>query len=145
MRIFADSASDLPKSFFEENDVTLFPLRVLIDDQEYDDIMTIDSKEVYQAIRNGKQPKTSQVSPELFLRKWKELASSGEDGIYIAFSSELSGTFDTAIMTGDQVKETNPKYEPYYYRFKMRFAWLRTSCKRSSSATRCGRRRCAND
>ena len=69
MRIFADSASDLPKSFFEDNDVTLFPLRVLIDDQEYDDIMTIDSKEVYQAIRNGKQPKTSQVSPELFLRK----------------------------------------------------------------------------
>lgn len=108
MRIFADSASDLPKSFFEDNDVTLFPLRVLIDDQEYDDIMTIDSKEVYQAIRNGKQPKTSQVSPELFLRKWKELASSGENGIYIAFSSELSGTFDTAIMTGDQAKETNP-------------------------------------
>ena len=39
---------------------------------------------------------------------WKELASSGEGGIYIAFSSELSGTFDTAIMIKDQVKETNP-------------------------------------
>ena len=51
MRIFADSACDLPKSFFEDNDVTLFPLRVLIDDQEYDDMLTIDSKEVYQAIR----------------------------------------------------------------------------------------------
>jgi len=108
MRIFADSACDLPKSFYEENDVTLFPLRVLIDDQEYDDIVTIDALEVYNAIRNGKQPKTSQVSPELFLEKWRELAASGEDGIYIAFSSELSGTFDTAIMTRDQIKETNP-------------------------------------
>ncbi|MER2088573.1 DegV family protein [Sporosarcina sp. JAI121] len=108
MRIFADSACDLPKSFFDENDVTLFPLRVLIDDKEYDDIMTIDSLEVYNAIRNGKQPKTSQVSPELFLSKWKELAASGEDGIYIAFSSELSGTFNTAVMTKDQVKDTNP-------------------------------------
>ncbi len=67
MRIFADSGSDLPKSFFEENDVTLLPLRVLIDDKEGDDILEIDSKEVYDAIRNGKHPKTSQVSPEKFL------------------------------------------------------------------------------
>lgn len=108
MRIFADSACDLPKSFYEENDVTLFPLRVLIDDQEYDDVVTIDALEVYNAIRNGKQPKTSQVSPELFLEKWRDLAASDEGGIYIAFSSELSGTFDTAIMTRDQIKETNP-------------------------------------
>ena len=75
MRIFADSACDLPKSFFEENDVTLFPLHVLIDDKEYDDIVDIDSREVYKAIRNGKQPKTSQVSPEFFMEKWEELAS----------------------------------------------------------------------
>ena len=68
MRIFADSASDLPKSFFEDNDVTLLPITCSHRRQEYEDIMTIDSKEVYQAIRNGKQPKTSQVSPELFLR-----------------------------------------------------------------------------
>jgi DegV family protein with EDD domain len=108
MRVFADSACDLPKSFYEANDVTLFPLRVLIDDKEYDDIMTINSLEVYDAIRAGKQPKTSQVSPELFMEKWKELAVSGDDGIYIAFSSELSGTFNTAIMTRDQVKATNP-------------------------------------
>ena len=108
MKVFADSACDLPKSFYEKNDVTLFPLRVLIDDKEYDDIMTINSLEVYDAIRAGKQPKTSQVSPELFMNKWKELAASGEDGIYIAFSSELSGTFNTAIMTRDQVKATNP-------------------------------------
>lgn len=108
MKIFADSACDLPKSFFYENNVTLIPLRVLIDDKEYDDILTIDPKHVYQAIRDGKQPKTSQASPELFLEKWKELAASREDGIYIAFSSELSGTHNTAVMIKDQVKETNP-------------------------------------
>lgn len=108
MRIFADSACDLPKSFFEENDVTLFPLRVLIDDDEYEDILAINPKEVYDAIRNGKHPKTSQVSPELFLKKWQELADAGEEGIYIAFSSELSGTHDTAVMISKQVQETNP-------------------------------------
>ena len=29
MRIFADSASDLPKSFFEENNVLLAPLKFI--------------------------------------------------------------------------------------------------------------------
>lgn len=108
MRIFADSACDLPKSFFEENEVGLIPLHVLIDEKEYEDILTIDSREVYKAIRDGKHPMTSQASPELFMAKWRELAESKEDGIYIAFSSELSGTHDTAVMIKDQVKETNP-------------------------------------
>lgn len=108
MRIFADSACDLPKSFFKDNDVTLFPLHVLIDDKEYEDILAINPKEVYDAIRNGKQPKTSQVSPELFLKTWQELSVSGEEGIYIAFSFELSGTHDTAVMISKQVQDTNP-------------------------------------
>lgn len=108
MKIFADSASDLPMSFFEEQNVELLSLSVLLDGKEYEDIVEIDSKEVFDAIRAGKQPKTSQASPENLLKTWKELAASGEDGIYIAFSSELSGTYQTAVMMADQVKQTNP-------------------------------------
>ena len=108
MRIFADSASDLPQSFFLENDVTLLPLSVLIGDAEYKDIIDIDSMEVYNSIRGGGQPKTSQVSPEYFMEQWTALAESGEEGIYITFSSELSGTHDTAVMIRDQVKEEYP-------------------------------------
>lgn len=108
MKIYADSASDLPKYFFEENDVTLLPLNVLIGDSESRDIIDIDAIEVYDAIRKGAQPKTSQASPELFMEEWTKLAQSGESGIYIAFSSELSGTHDTAVMIRDQVKEEYP-------------------------------------
>ncbi|MER2260639.1 MAG: DegV family protein [Psychrobacillus sp.] len=109
MRIFADSASDLPKLFFETNQVELAPLRVHIEDKEYEDINDIDSTEVYAEIRNGKQPKTSQTSPEHFLRIFEELAKSGEEGIYIAFSSELSGTYSTAVMMKEQLMETYPE------------------------------------
>lgn len=108
MRIFADSACDLPKSYFETNPVTLISLRVHIDETEYLDVMTIDSKEVYAQIRQGKQPKTSQASPEQFLTLFEEMAHSGEEGLYIAFSSELSGTHNTAVMIRDQVKEEFP-------------------------------------
>ncbi|MEK4522864.1 DegV family protein [Psychrobacillus sp. FSL W7-1457] len=109
MRIFADSASDLPKLFFETNQVELAPLRVHIDDKEYEDINDINSTEVYAEIRNGKQPKTSQTSPEHFLRIFEDLAKSGEPGIYIAFSSELSGTYSTAVMMKEQLIETYPE------------------------------------
>lgn len=108
MKIYADSASDLPKSFFGENDVILFPLRVHIDEEEYEDLITIDPKQVYDEIRSGKHPKTSQASPELFMQKFTELAQSGEEGIYIALSSELSGTHNTAVMVKEQVKEEYP-------------------------------------
>lgn len=108
MKIFADSACDLPLSFFEEHNVELFPLSVLLDGKDYEDIVEINSKEIFDAIRQGQQPKTSQASPDHMMNTWKDLAASGEDGIYIAFSSELSGTYQTAVMTSDQVKEENP-------------------------------------
>ncbi|MED3796903.1 DegV family protein [Lysinibacillus capsici] len=108
MKIFTDSGCDLPKSYYEENDVVLLPLRVQLNNKEYEDVISIDSKEIYDAIRQGAQPKTSQVSPELFLKHFEELAKNDEEGIYIAFSSELSGTYSTAQMILNQVLEQYP-------------------------------------
>jgi DegV family protein with EDD domain len=110
VRILADSACDLPKSFYEENQVTLLPLKVEINGKEYEDVKTIAPKTVYEAIRTGVVPKTSQVSPHLFEEVFTEMAEKNEDGIYIAFSSELSGTYSTAVMILDQVKENYPNF-----------------------------------
>lgn len=108
MRLFADSASDLPKDFFENEQVEMFPLRVHIGDEEFEDIRTIHSKKVFDAIRNDIRPKTSQVSPDEMLAAFEKLAKDGEEGFYIAFSSELSGTYSTAVMVANQVREENP-------------------------------------
>lgn len=108
MRLFADSASDLPKQFFDDNNVALFPLRVHIGDEEYEDILTIHSSKIYDAIRSGGQPKTSQVSPEDMQKAFQQLAKDGEEGFYVAFSSELSGTYSTAVMIANQVREDYP-------------------------------------
>lgn len=111
MKIFADSACDLPKSFYEEAQVHLIPLHVLMDGKEYRDVIDISALEVYDGIRAGQQPKTSQASPEYFLDLWTSLAEAEEDAIYIAFSSELSGTYNTAVMMRDQVKEDYPNFK----------------------------------
>ncbi len=108
MKIFADSASDLPKSFYEQNNVKIIPLRVQMNGQEYDDVIGIEIQDIYNAIRQGDLLKTSQASPERFLEEFKALGQSGEEGIYIALSSQLSGTYSTAVMMAEQVKEQYP-------------------------------------
>ncbi|WML49594.1 DegV family protein [Neobacillus sp. PS3-34] len=110
VRILADSACDLPIDFYEKNNVTLLPLKVHINDREYEDLKTIDPKTVYDSIRNGSVPKTSQTSPLLFEEAFTRMAQNNEDGIYIAFSSQLSGTYQTAVMILEQVKETYPDF-----------------------------------
>jgi len=110
VKILADSACDLPLSFYQENNVTLIPLKVLIHGEEYDDVKSIDPKQVFNAIRNGVLPKTSQPSPILFEEIFTQMAENNEDGVYIAFSSELSGTYSTAVMILDQVKEKYPNF-----------------------------------
>ncbi|MEK3855526.1 DegV family protein [Cytobacillus sp. FSL H8-0458] len=111
VKILADSACDLPLSFYKEHGVTLFPLQVQLNDGEYEDLVTIEPKDVYRAIREGQMPKTSQVSPLLFEETFNKMAENNEDGIYIAFSSELSGTYQTAVMILEQVKEKYPDFK----------------------------------
>ncbi|MCM3570027.1 DegV family protein [Neobacillus mesonae] len=110
VKILADSACDLPLGFYEENNVILIPLKVYIDGNEYEDVKSIDSKAVYNAIRSGIVPKTSQASPLLFEEIFTKMAENNEEGVYIAFSSELSGTYSTAVMILNQVKEKYPNF-----------------------------------
>ena len=111
MRIFTDSGSDLPKALYEEHDVHLFPLRVLVNGQEYDDVIGINNDQIYSAIDEGQHPKTSQVSPEVFYKAFEQLAKDNEPGLYIAFSSELSGTCHTAMMIRNELIEKYPNLD----------------------------------
>ncbi|WP_428911351.1 DegV family protein [Niallia sp. Krafla_26] len=111
VKILADSGSDLPLQFYKENDIKLFPLKVLLKDQEYEDLIKIEPKTIFDSIRNGELPKTSQVSPLDFEKTFTEMAQNKEEGVYIAFSSQLSGTYQTAVMMRDQVKESYPEFK----------------------------------
>ena len=44
VKILTDSACDLPLHFYEENHVTFFPLKVLLNEKEYEDQLSIKTK-----------------------------------------------------------------------------------------------------
>ncbi|MBD1380579.1 DegV family protein [Metabacillus arenae] len=110
VQILADSASDLPKEYFDEKNIILFPLRVHLENQDFEDQVTISSKKIFEAMRDGKSPKTSQVSPQTFKETFTELAKQEKSCLYVAFSSELSGTYQTAVMMANEVKEEYPNF-----------------------------------
>ncbi len=108
VKILTDSGSDLPRHFFEENNVTLLSLGVHLDGNDYEDIATIEPVTVFDAMRKGSAPKTSQVSPHRFKEVFTEIAKEKQSAVYIAFSSQLSGTYQTAVMMSEEVKEEYP-------------------------------------
>jgi len=111
IHILADSACDLPPSYFAENGATFIPLEVNLNGKEYEDNITIQGPEIYAAMKQGEVPKTSQVSPERFQKVFTELAQKKQTAVYVAFSSGLSGTYQTAVMMREQIKEEYPELD----------------------------------
>jgi DegV family protein with EDD domain len=110
LTIITDSGADLPLNYYKENGIVLLPLRVELDGKDYDDHIEIKPETIFQAIRDGKLPKTSQIPPDRFEKVFTEMARNKQDGIYIAFSSQLSGTYATSVMILNQVKEEYPDF-----------------------------------
>ncbi|SDQ87740.1 EDD domain protein, DegV family [Virgibacillus subterraneus] len=108
IKILADSACDLSKEHYNEYDIEMVSLTVHLDENEFADGREIKPKAIYDAMREEKSPKTSQVAPQSFKTIFTSYAESNQPLIYLALSSELSGTYQTAKMMEQEVKETYP-------------------------------------
>ena len=96
IRIIVDSACDLPEFLLAQYHIITLPMVVSIDDVPYLDKIDICGSEVYAAIEKGRSIKTSQVDLDSVTRIFTERCESGEDFIYIAFSSSMSCTYSAA-------------------------------------------------
>jgi DegV family protein with EDD domain len=111
IKIVADSGCDLPYSFLQKHNISFLPLIVHLNETDYEDFVTIEPKHVYEAMRKGEVVKTSQASPMKMKELFTELAKEGQPAIYIAFSSQLSGTYQTAMMVREEVLEQYPQFQ----------------------------------
>lgn len=113
IKILADSACDLTELHYNELDIEMVPLTVHLNDEDYKDGIDITPKEVYDAMRNGAMTKTSQVSLQSFKTIFTSYVEKNQPLVYVAFSSELSGTYQTAKMIEQEIKEENPDAQIY--------------------------------
>ncbi len=102
IKILLDSASDCRQD--KERYAAIVPMTVTIDGTEYEDGVTLESEEFYRLLTQSKEfPKTAQPSPEQFLRIFEEAKEKGDEVIYFAVSSALSGTFQSATIAKNMV------------------------------------------
>jgi len=106
--IATDSTTDLPEQFFIENDIKCFYLTSTIQGKDYGEEEKLDMDKFYELMRAGEPTKTSQINPEDAKEKFLELLKKGNDILYIAFSSGLSGTYNSARIAAEEVKEEYP-------------------------------------
>ncbi|KKI93591.1 hypothetical protein WQ54_02990 [Bacillus sp. SA1-12] len=111
VHIIADSACDLPINYFEEHSISFLPLSVEMNGKQLADQKEIKPKQLYDAMREGMVVKTSQASPLLIKELFTSLANKGISSLYVAFSSELSGTYQTAMMMRNEVLEEYPDFK----------------------------------
>ncbi len=103
--IIVDSSSDLQPELMDEYNIKLLSHRIYLRDTEYYDKVTISAEEVYEAMSDGIIPMTSLPRPIDIQELFKQCCLEGNDFIYVALSSKLSGTYQLAVSIMQELQE----------------------------------------
>lgn len=101
VRIVIDSSTDLRPEIVDR--VSVVPLTISFGEDVFVDGVTIDRKRFYEKlIESDVIPKTSQPSPDAFMKVYEEAKAAGEEVVVITVSSKLSGTFQSAMIAAEE-------------------------------------------
>ncbi|MCF0132908.1 MAG: DegV family protein [Blautia sp.] len=111
--ITTDDNSDLPESFFQEHGVGCAYFSYYIDGAHYTVGNFLPVKEFYDRVRNGALPTTAQVNPEDVKELMEPILKEGKDVLHIAFSSGLSGGYNSSRIAAEELREKYPDRKIY--------------------------------
>lgn len=104
VKIIVDSTTDLLPSIREQ--VTVVPLTVCFGQEEFTDGVTITHEQFYEKlVECDVLPTTSQASPAAFIKVLSETLAPGDSALILTLSSELSGTYQSAVIAAGEFEE----------------------------------------
>ena len=104
LRIFTDTAANIPPHLLEQYHITAMPLTYLLDGQPTELV----GHDYYEAMRKGAEVKTSLVSPALIRDTMESALKEGDDVLYIAISGGISGTCWSAELMAEELRGEYP-------------------------------------
>lgn len=112
-RIITDTSSNLPTDYLLKNNVSVIPFSYYINGKEYSCVDTegFDGKKFYKAMRLGAQISTSQINPQSYIEFFRPVLEQGEDILFIAMSSGISGSFHSAELAREELADSYPDRE----------------------------------
>jgi len=105
VRIFTDTGCDLEPSVMQEYGIECFSMPVTVNGMTYRDRQDIWPEEFYRLLEDKDAiPSTAQISPADFRTAFQPILNETDDEIiYIAFSSGCSGTYQSAVLTAQDL------------------------------------------
>ena len=103
------STSDLSHEYFEKRNIGVIYFHFELGGNDYPDDMgkSVPPKELFKRMIDGEETKTSQVTMGEYIEFFEPILKEGKDILHIAFSSGLSGSFNSARLA---MEELAPKY-----------------------------------
>ena len=103
--IATDSTCDLPKEMLKEMGVESRDMLYYVDDVEYgkDETNQLEFHEFYEKMRGGARTNTSMINEDTARTFLTELLKKGEDILYLAFASALSGTYNNFVHVAEEL------------------------------------------
>ncbi len=105
------SSADLNNDFVEERNIPYTSFHFSVNDVEYLDDMgkSMSSHELFEAMANGASTRTSQVTVGQYEEFFKTFLDEGKDIIHTTLSSGISGSYNSAVLAAEQLKEEYPE------------------------------------
>ncbi len=102
IKLFTDSAADIPQEFVDKYDIGVVPLSVIFNGVEFKDKVNLSTEEFYHKLATEAElPSTNQVNPNEFAEAFKPYVDEGIPILYIGISLKLSGTVQSAQIAKD--------------------------------------------
>lgn len=103
------STSDLDINWLTKHDIPFIPYTYLLDGKyNYDDCRVETKKNIFDAMRAGQMPSTSQIPEEEYLSFFTKLLETGRDIIYLDMSRAISNSYNNAVSAEKKLKEKYP-------------------------------------
>jgi DegV family protein with EDD domain len=109
--IVTDSCSDLTLKQVKEMEIDVIPLSVEIEEKvykHYPDERQLKVNDFYDMLRDKKVAKTSLINVGEYLEFFEQKLKDGLDILYIAFSSALSGSYQSSVIARQELIEQYP-------------------------------------
>ncbi len=101
-KLFTDSTSDLPEAFLNQHRITVVPLSVRFDQEEF---LNLSPKDFYDKLAQAEvMPITSQVPPDRFIAAFKPVLDAGDRIICVTIGSNASGTYQSACIAKESLE-----------------------------------------
>jgi DegV family protein with EDD domain len=106
IKLVTDTTCDLPPDWFSRYKITTVPVNIQFGLETFREGVTIGPQTFYNRIQaEGILPTTSQPSVGEFNEIYEALASDGSEILSIHLTSKLSGTWQTALLAANQLKD----------------------------------------